>query len=422
MSRGRLLLICYRFPPFPGIGGRRWAKLAKGLAARGYELDVIAARNPHPETSLWTADVASERLRLHRLPPRYPMALLRPERTLRGRLGFRLARAWLHLTQQGHVGDTSVRWRRQLHRTAAALIEQHDVRHVLVTGAPFRLFLYAAEIKERFPHLRLHLDYRDPWQGHPEHPLTGHDTRRERFEARIEAVAVARADVVTAPYVQMIEDLRARLDDRTTARFQVLEHFVDPDDLPAPASPPDGDRLEIVFGGSLYRGVGPLLAELGAGLARLRETAPALYRRVRLTAYVTDGQPGDLSQQHPDVVTVAPPVAPRELLRRAQAASLGLVLLLDHNRDYRTTKFHELLALRVPLLVLGPEGDVSRFVREHRVGEALPPGRIATGLPALLQAVDGGATWNRDLDLTPWTLDHATDQLIALLDPAGREV
>ena len=67
-----ILLASYVFPPYPDIGSRRWAKFAKYLARDGFNVHVVAARNPFKEQSLWTADIKHENIYLHYLPPFFP--------------------------------------------------------------------------------------------------------------------------------------------------------------------------------------------------------------------------------------------------------------------------------------------------------------------------------------------------------------
>ena len=72
-----ILLLSYFFPPYPGIGGRRWAKFAKYFTRRGLRVHVISAENPFPEISAWQHDVDSnENIIQHPLPTGYPKILL----------------------------------------------------------------------------------------------------------------------------------------------------------------------------------------------------------------------------------------------------------------------------------------------------------------------------------------------------------
>ncbi len=76
-----ILLACYTFPPALGIGGRRWAKYAKGLAQAGHHVHVLCAEAvPGRAGSSWTEDVKHDRIHLYPLPRRYPKVPRRPNR------------------------------------------------------------------------------------------------------------------------------------------------------------------------------------------------------------------------------------------------------------------------------------------------------------------------------------------------------
>ena len=66
-----VLLVSYTFPPYKGIGGRRWAKFAKALARRGHPVHVIhSAGADSLKGSLWSADVEHPNIITHPLPQR----------------------------------------------------------------------------------------------------------------------------------------------------------------------------------------------------------------------------------------------------------------------------------------------------------------------------------------------------------------
>ena len=66
MSGGnnKILIVCYSFPPHPGIGGRRWAKFSKSLSLKGYDIFVVGAKNIYDEASSWSKDVDEEKIKL----------------------------------------------------------------------------------------------------------------------------------------------------------------------------------------------------------------------------------------------------------------------------------------------------------------------------------------------------------------------
>ena len=74
-----ILIISHTFPPYKGIGGRRWAKFAKELARRGHPVHVVhSAGSEDLMGSLWTDDADRPGITAHPLPQRYPTASLYP--------------------------------------------------------------------------------------------------------------------------------------------------------------------------------------------------------------------------------------------------------------------------------------------------------------------------------------------------------
>ena len=91
-TRLDLIIVCYNFPPFPGIGGRRWAKFAKFLARKGHTVHVISAR-PYPgqSPSAWTDEVEREaNIVRHYLPPLYPEVMMRAPRHIGDKVAYKV--------------------------------------------------------------------------------------------------------------------------------------------------------------------------------------------------------------------------------------------------------------------------------------------------------------------------------------------
>ena len=160
----RFLLINFDFPPNQGIGGRRWAKLAKALAAQGHEIFVIkAAPIARNKNSNWSEDVQHDRIHVLEIPRTYPTSISHPSGNLLGKIRFRLDRWRLLLTERGTIYDQSIGWDKEMMEPCRKWIQEHQINCIIVTGAPWNLLVYAAQLKAEFPQCRLLVDYRDPW-------------------------------------------------------------------------------------------------------------------------------------------------------------------------------------------------------------------------------------------------------------------
>ena len=88
-----ILLVNFDFPPNYGIGGRRWAKLAKGMAMQDVHIDVIKA-DPisTAKISPWQSDTLSEKINIHSLPrPVLSEWISHPHKSIVGKIKYRLA-------------------------------------------------------------------------------------------------------------------------------------------------------------------------------------------------------------------------------------------------------------------------------------------------------------------------------------------
>lgn len=161
MENKKLLLIAFKFPPRGGVGSRRWAKFAKILAKRGYEIDVITIDYPYADTVNWLYDVEHSDITVHRIKAGIPLLLLNEQKNLAERIvGYihnRLSKPFFYYL------DYAQRWHKNLIPYARNLIRQKNIKNVIVTGPPHSLHYFAAFLKIENPFINLILDFRDNW-------------------------------------------------------------------------------------------------------------------------------------------------------------------------------------------------------------------------------------------------------------------
>lgn len=414
----RVLLACYEFPPSSGIGARRWAKLAKGLAAGGTVVDVLAAQPAQgADDSQWAEDVDRENIRVHWLPRVYPSAVSNPQRTLRGRIAYRLAVRRLRRLTEGTVYDTALGWDAPFLAAAKRLLREEPADVLLATGAPFHLLYLAAQVKQAHPSLRYVADYRDPWIGAVNYGMSSLTESQRRAELAKQQLVLEQADVVTAPNRFLADAIRSSGSgtEQETCRYEVIPHFYDPDDQPDghPPTPAADGEIRLVYGGALYMGLEPLWPGILSALDTLQAEQPELYERVRIEIYSdAKGSYPDLDR-HTGQLQFRPSIGGR-ILERIRGASAALLLLAEHNRDFLTTKFFEYMPCRRPYVVLGPHGHVAHFVEERGLGVAV--GDPAHDLADVIRRLASGAiAFDAAYDTSAHALPAATEGLVELL-------
>lgn len=428
--KARILIACYTFPPAPGIGGRRWAKYAKGLADAGHTVHVVCAGAVHDRgISPWWEDVQHDRIHLHFLPRRYPKVAMQWDRTnLWNDFRYRVWMKVLPLLTRGNHLDLALFWRRSFLRTAEELIQAHGIRHLIATGAPFRLLVHTAELKRRHPHLHYLADLRDPWTWGHLYDFPRLSPERMAQEKAWEATVMERADAITAPSTDMIDHLRMAYPQHAR-KCHELPHAVDPDDAPRNSSARRSPPRKLIYAGSWRSNPD--------GIAYFREVVKVFkaadttvpdHERLTFDIYARPHETVGAQQlvrsaglQH--MIRFHGLVSVRRAGQALAEADAALVFIAADNRNFLSTKFSELFHQRIPVIHVGAPGRLSAFILAHGLGTTLEVHEVPTELSAILTGkrlltVDPG------YDPEPVLLHRLTGRLMALqgLDEARIDV
>lgn len=412
-----VLIACFDFPPNMGIGGRRWAKLAKGLAEKGYRVFVIKASPIQGnKTSVWTTDVAHPNIQIHEIKRIYPRVLSHGPKNTFEKIMYRAHRVRLRLSQKGTIYDVATMWEHRFITNATDLIVRERIPTLIATGAPFNLLYFSAKIKALMPFIRFIADYRDPWLSARNYGMTDLSHAQKKHEFEKQKFVFRHADLVTSPYTELNQRMQAEADTDYTPPMTVLPHFYDPSDFSSirkTASRTGRNKIDLLYGGTLYNGTETYLQTMADGLSLLEKNAPELYHRLSIEFYTNDQKHAVLFADHQDVVVFHLPIG-KDFFKRAAEASGLIVLLAEHNRHFATTKFFEYLPWRKPLLYIGPSGDVSDFILAQRLGCAPnTPEDIAMQLALYAQDKQ---VFNNDYQADQHSLTEVTKQLITCIE------
>lgn len=413
-----ILLISHTFPPYKGIGGRRWAKFAKALARMGHPVHVIhSAGSDDLRGSLWTADISEPGIHVHPIPQRYPTVLFkRPLTSIADKVMYRWWKAALPMITKGNWLDKSILWHGQLTREAGALIKQHGIRWIIVTGAPFRLFHFGVELK-RAHGVQLLCDLRDPWTWHDGYGQGSLSTSDQAYERHLEREMMENADRVTSPHPSVIDHLRKNYPEQA-AKCSVLGHAIDPDELGQPLPPRNDGDVRLIYAGSLYgaQEAEAYFEQLMRAFEKVRDQRPDRWPYLRLDLYITghgtDAYREKLKSRGLDGhIRMHKPLPAREVFKRIAEADGVLIFIPSFNKDLLGTKFTEIFWLRRPVIHVGEPGAVSEAILSRRLGISIPVDRLVEELPALLC---GERTIRIDpgVDLSEHLLGPITEKLV----------
>ena len=234
MPNKKILLLCWDFPPNEGIGGRRWAKMAKWLCKLDYELHVIKSSSKNDSTkSAWISDVDSKKITIHNINYFFAVKWLNSlNNTFLGKIKYRLGKVILNYFSGGTIYDKAIGKEKEILTLANHLIKQYQISNLIVTGAPFNLVYYAAKIKEQNPNIFVIADYRDPWLLAINYGMKGLPLERKKVEEEKQNLVFENVDCVTAPNKFLLEQIKNTYSGSKgiKSKFLELEHAFDPDD------------------------------------------------------------------------------------------------------------------------------------------------------------------------------------------------
>ena len=363
-----ILLINYDFPPNPGIGGRRWAKLAKYLAQKGHRLHVVKADLPPSSSpSTWQQDVSHPSIQIYSAARKYPHSLSHPKEGWIGKIKFHAQKHMMQWREKGTIYDQSIGWQKTMLPICRNILRKENIDAIVATGAPWNLLVYAAQLRAEFPHVKLLVDFRDPWLTAKNYGMAALKSARMNAEIRKQKFVFEQADIVTTPYQYLSKELETWSRERCSKqpRFVTLAHFFDADDFDNPeVSEKQTDIFRVVYAGDVYIGSEAQWKQFQTFVESVIQKRTD-QTHIRFDIYTHAKMPASIVNMK-DVFIHAP--IGKEIFRVMASADALLIVLPENKKNERTTKFFEYLPLRKPLLIVAPKGEVTSFVESNQLG------------------------------------------------------
>ncbi len=396
MSRRKLLLVTYHFPPSAASGTFRMLGFARHLPRYGWDAVVVA-----PPHGLW--DARDEALALqvpaetvvYRVP--YPRGLVA-----------RVVRRFL----------PNAMWLPRAWAACARAMREHRPDAVLTSSPPPCVHLLGRLVRRcyRIPWVA---DFRDPWIATT--PRVAGRTFWDRFEARSERAVIQRADVILANAPHACAALQAAFPAHAD-RMVTLTNGFDPESFPQPAETSASDgQVTLLHAGEVYAGRDP--RPLLDALAFLRSGNTPRPVRLCFLGQVT-GQSCDLAEEVKrrsleGSVFVEPQAPYADALARMASADVLLLLDSPGRQIGVPAKLYEYLGAGRPILALAePDGDTDWALRTsgviHRTVAPTDGAGIAQALRELVGQASSLAL--RHSGARRFTREHLAGVMAGILD------
>lgn len=359
----QVLLISYTFPPYPGIGGRRWTKIAKYLTKLGCTVHVVHAKNPFLEESIWVNDInGNENIVPYSFKSGYPTILMKKPNTVFQKFHYRLSLFYVNLFSKGTPYDRAIFDRKKIIKLSEEIIYKFQIQNVIVTSAPFSLSYFSLELKKKFKSLNLMIDFRDPWTWGSLYGFSELKNNRITFEKEMEKNVIENASIVFVP-VNVMRDKLTKLYPNFESKIKILRHSFDADEIVVNKNS-NQTMVVITFYGTLYEEIGNYFKLLAKDLSSKKD-------KIEFHIYSDSTKYIDLFEEHGLINNnvfyhgILPTI---ELFEKISTSNFVLLVHPKRGVDNISTKFYEIIYSRTPILYVGEEGKTSEFITSNKVG------------------------------------------------------
>ncbi len=365
-------IVSYTFPPSQDIGGRRWAKFSQHLSKKGHEVTVICAddltHHKFYETEFPGIDVKV-------LSKCYPDWLSGVTKSLREKFLYLFyTRILSRLTKQNYF-DTGYAWKETMLDALERIHLNKPIQVLVVTGAPFSLLYYGAEFKMRHKEIQYVGDLRDPWTWGSYYGIPTLSPRKRKFQERSEYKAMEACNMVCYPTQHMGSVLKEKYP-HFSSKLYLLPHAFDPDKFPETTK--EEIRDGFIYGGTLYNGIEDYIKRI----EKILDASPN--SDFKWDIYTGTNYPLIHDNFAHGRIRKHTFVREEQLFKQIKRSLAYLVLFPETDKDLISTKFFEIIYTGTPILYIGEEGDVGRFITENRIGIHILPKNIERDFPKYL--------------------------------------
>lgn len=366
----KLLIISYTFPPYSGIGGRRWAKFAKKLKEKGENIDVFAAAFPNSAESAWAEDIKSIKDFINYLPSSYPRQLTEYPKSFLSKIAYRLSLLKVKIKSKGNYYDRSLFWKSALIKKTREFLKKERYDVIIASGAPFGYLASLALLKDDFPQVKFVVDFRDPWVGNDtSYGWSSLNLKRQSNELENEKIVVEKFDKIISVSQHILDQIKSRHPNKKISSFEVLPNGYDLDDLKHVTHGESiKEIIKIVFAGSFYPTAEKYLDQFIIGYSKYLEIS-----KERIISYQFDFY-GSFSESIKSKLSEIPSVSLHnnvslDKIHQVFADSDYALLFVTDDINYSiSTKFCEYVLHNLPIIIFGKRGFTMNFVEEHKLG------------------------------------------------------
>jgi len=393
-SGQRILIVSQTFPPYNGIGGRRWAKFAKYLHSRGVKLEVICADLDTEKNSPWSEDVRN--IKVYPYRHHFPRVVEQFPNNLLEKISYRIQLEKLRRISRGTPYDRAIMDEVSFMEVFLDRLREFRPETVIVTGAPFYLLHFAIRLKSDYPETKFIADFRDPWTWGSSYGYAELPEVRLEYEKSLEVNVVSQYHAILSPWPSIVDKLKD-LYPANASKIHLLEHGYDPDDFEKLPNQEPVKGYDLIFGGTIYQGMEKILEKV----------TNTFGNSFNLGVFSNDLAKLKSTDSKAELSGV---IGSKDFLARVASSKTVLMLIPSHMKDGIPSKLFEYAYLGTPIIAIGVRGALSEFIEVNQFGCFLED---VSKLPETIENLS--AIKKNEQVLLNYNFEHLTEKLLSFL-------
>lgn len=380
MTKPRVLIISYYWPPSGGAGVQRWVKFVKYLRDFGWEPVVYIPQNPeYPSLDLTFEKDIPQGLEVIKRPIWEPYTLYRKftgkgnQPINAGFISENAAKSWkdkLSIRLRGNllIPDPRCFWIRPSVSFLSEYLTKNPVQALVTTGPPHSMHRIGYGLKKRFPSLPWLADFRDPWTNIDFYHELGLTRISDAIHHRMERQVVQTADAV----VVVSGGMKQEFGNMKPNRLELIPNGFDTDDVFTEGAEPD-QLFTISHIGTMNAARNPEV--VWQAIRELCDENIFFKKdvKIQLIGKTDFSVLESLKKYKLEDKTEKTDYLPHSDAIKRQQSSQVLLLIINNTPNAKgilTGKFFEYIASGRPVLGVGPsDGDAAQVLNETAAGK-----------------------------------------------------
>ncbi len=365
MISKKILLIVFKFPPYAGVGAKRWAKFGKYLAKDGYKVHVVTVRWKKYGPNTWVKDIQHPNIIVHKIPSlSFHNIKYKPfSHSLAGIFLHRLRQLFFRFLSLLYYVDEAQFWGWSMVPFCEKLIRKEKIINVIATGAPFMANYWAARLKVTLPEINLIQDFRDPWNDNPLYPFL-----LPKFKEKsnsLESYSLQHCDCLMTVTHGLLDFLKKKLGKKKS--LVVYNGF---DSEYSSNIKRNIKRFTIIYIGNLGCG----RSEVLDNFLRVVLDHCVEFPEIQLIFY--GHFPGDLKNKYTylinkGILLINNYISPADIRKKIQSSFLGLQINSAVFPYLMSSKIFEYVSLKSPVLSINGGGEIDKLIKDNKFGDSI---------------------------------------------------